>query len=399
MRKVFGLLLAAVLWTTNTALGQVDPVKRELVQVGFTQALEGASPVAAYGFYYVNEPDFFHTNVTFRLAAAPVYLDSEVGFVGLLGPHTDLGIGLAGGGFADNYYEFHKGTYLPSESFTGNSLEGSASIYHLFNPGQLIPLSGILRIRDHFSAYEGNDELARGFVLPHDHWTLDWRAGLRFGGREPLLHPDLAMELSAWYDGQYRTSSGQYGLDDDRVLEQTSQLMWARALLVYTLPKSKQSFDLSVTGGGSVHADRFSAYRLGGTLPLASEFPLAIPGYFYQELSARDFVVFNGQYTVPLNTAKTWDLYGLGSVATMDYLPGLEQPGHFNSGVGLGAGYNSHSGVWQIMATYGYGFEAIRDDGRRGQDVGIFCQINLGARHPAGASGLDHFIQYFPTHF
>ena len=39
------------------------------------------------------------TNLTWRLALAPVYIDSELGFVHGLGPNTDYAIGLAGGGF------------------------------------------------------------------------------------------------------------------------------------------------------------------------------------------------------------------------------------------------------------------------------------------------------------
>src|SRR5580698_4472402 len=160
MVKHRGLLLAlAVSCLAGTALAQVDPELRELLQAGFTQSMQGASPPAAYGYYYLNEPNFFHTNVTLRLALAPVYLDSEIGLVGLLGPNTDLGIGLAGGGFADNFYEFEGGKYLPEQSFTGDSVETSASIYHLFDPGRLIPLFGLFRIKEHYSIYQGNDEL------------------------------------------------------------------------------------------------------------------------------------------------------------------------------------------------------------------------------------------------
>jgi len=400
MEKHRGLLLAmAVSCLASTALGQVDPELRELAQFGFTQALKGASPVAAYGYYYLNEPNFEHTNVTLRLALAPVYLDSELGLVGLLGPNTDVGIGLAGGGFADNYYEYQKGKYLPEESFTGDSAEGSISVYHLFDPGKLIPLYGVVRLKEHYSFFERTDELASGFVLPRDHSSLDWRVGLRLGGREPLLKPDLAMELSAWYEGQYRSSSGAYGLDDDRMLQANSELFWMRALLIYTLPESKQSFDVNFTAGTTGHADRFSAYRLGGTLTMASEFPLSIPGYFYQELSARNFVCFNAQYTVPLNADKTWLVSPMGALAVVDYLPGLAQPGAFNSGAGLAFGYRARSGVWQVMASYGYGFEAIRSDGRGGQAIGLFFEMNFHATRPGGPTELDRAIGFFPSHF
>ncbi len=400
MRKHCGLLLAlTVLSMAGDAPGQVDPALRELVQAGFTQSVSGASPVAAYGYYYLNEPNFFHTNVTLRLALAPVYLDSEVGLVGLLGPNTDLGIGLAGGGYADNYYEFQKGKYLPEESFTGDSGETSVSIYHLFDPGKRIPLFGLLRVKEHYSIYQRNDEVAPGFVLPHDHSSLDWRAGLRLGGREPLLTPELAMELSAWYEGQFRSASGAYGFDGDRMLEPYSELFWMRGLLIYTLPESKQSFDVNFTAGTTGHADRFSAYRLGGTLPLASEFPLSIPGYFYQELSARNFVSFNAEYTVPLDADKTWHVSPMGAVAVVDYLPGATQPGSFNSGAGLGVGYRARSGKWQIMASYGYGFEAIRSSGRGAQTLGIFCEINLRAARAGEPTRLDRAIGFFPSHF
>jgi hypothetical protein len=400
MEKHCGLLLAmAVSSLASTALGQVDPELRELAQVGFTQSVQGASPVSAYGYYYLNEPNFFHTNVTLRLALAPVYLDSEVGLVGLLGPNTDVGLGLAGGGYGDNYYEYQSGKYLPAQSFTGDTAEASVSIYHLFDPGKLIPLYGVLRVKDHYSFYQGSDELAPGFVLPHNHSSLDWRVGLRLGGREPLLSPDLAMELSAWYEGQFRSASGSYGLDWDRMLQAESELFWMRGLLIYTLPESKQSFDLNFTAGTTGHADRFSAYRLGGDLPMASEFPLSIPGYFYQELSARNFVSFNAQYTVPLNAGKTWRISPMGALAVVDYLPGTTQPGAFNSGVGLGFGYRARSGAWQVTASYGYGFEAIRSNGRGAQSVGIFCQINLRNKQPGGPTQLDRAIGFFPSHF
>jgi len=400
MQKYRGLLIAWMISGMTCAVtGQVDPELRELIQSGFTQSMRGASPVAAYGYYYLNEPDFFDTNVTLRLALAPVYLDSEVGLVGLLGPHTDLGIGLAGGGFADNYYEYDHGKFMPGQSLTGDSAETSVSLYHTFDPGKLIPLFGVLRLKEHYAVYSPLDEAAPGFVLPRDHSSFDWRAGLRLGGREPLLTPALAMEISAWYEGQYRSNPGPYGFDGDRQLEANSDLFWLRSLLIYTMPDSKQSFDVNFTAGTVQHADRFSAFRLGGTLPMASEFPLSIPGYFYQELSARNFVSFNAQYTIPLNEDKTWHISPMGAVAVVDYLPGTGQPGAFNSGAGLSVGYRAHSGNWQIFASYGYGFEAVRDNGRGAQAVGLFYELDLHTRRPGEPTRLDRAIGFFPGHF
>ncbi len=104
--------------------------------------------------------------------------------------------------------------------------------------------------------------------MPDDHGIFSVRTGLRWGGIEPTLFPPLAMELSVWYEGQFRTDSGAYGYNGDDELNQQSHLFWAEAALSYTLPKSQQNFYVRLTAGTSVDADRFSAYRLGGFLPL-----------------------------------------------------------------------------------------------------------------------------------
>jgi hypothetical protein len=405
MRRIWllVLMLDGLMFPCRNVRGQIDPEVRKLLQFGYNQPFVGASPISGYVFYFVNEPNYPLTNTALRLAIAPVYLDSELGIKNALGPNTDLGLGLAGGGFADSYFEFRHGKYIPADSFTGHSAEISGSIYHLFNPGQRIPLNGILRLREHFSIYDDEDQTSASFVLPHDDATTALRAGLRWGGKEPVMQPDLAMELSAWYEGQFRTASDSYGYNGDRVVESLSQLLWARGLLIYTLPDSRQSFSASLTGGTSSHADRFSAYRLGGNLPLGSEFPLLIPGYFYDELSARSFATFSAGYTLPLDPAKRWQFLAYGAAAELDYLPGLAQPGHFNSGLGLGVGYRSPTGSWQIQTSYGYGFEAIRDSGRGGQSIGFLLQFDLQAEHRSGhllnpgdpntSRGMIHFLQ------
>ena len=148
-------------------------------------------------------------------------------------------------------------------------------------------------------------------------------------------------------------------------------------MFAYTLPESKQNFMVSITAGDSAGADRFSAYRLGGFLPLASEFPLSLPGYYYQELSATRFALFNANYSIPLDPAKRFALTAVGSTAVMEYLPGLEQPGHWNSGVGGGLSYRSSSGAWEVLLDGGYGINAIRTHGRGSETIGILVQINL----------------------
>ncbi|HWV99543.1 MAG TPA: hypothetical protein VNZ64_07585 [Candidatus Acidoferrum sp.] len=358
----------------GSALGQIDPVKRELIQLGYNAAFEGHAPLSAYAFYYRNAPDFPGTNMTLRLAVAPTYLDSELGFRNLLGENTDLGIGIAGGGYADSYYEIRRGKYLPEESFDGYGGGGSVSLYHLFNPGYQIPLNGVLRGTARFVTYEATDNTDPRFQMPAHMGIFSVRSGLRWGGREPTLFPALAMELSVWYEGQFRTEGDIYGFGDRKV-EPNSHLFWGEAFLAYTMPKWKHQFSISLLAGTSIDADRFSAYRLGGFLPMVSEFPLSLPGYYYQELSAKRFFLAGGNYTVPLDPGHRWNLNANAATALVNYLPGLEQPHQWNSGVGGGVFYTSPS--WRVMVGYGYGIDAIRSNGRGSHTIGFLLQLDL----------------------
>ncbi len=372
-----------------SAFGQIDPEKRQLFQFAFNQPVEGRGPISAYAFYLNNHPGFIQTNMTLRLAIAPVYLDSELSFAHALGERTDFAVGAAGGGFADSYSEVRGGKLIDEESFTGHGGEISASIYHLLNPDKLIPLSGILRASAHESIYVRDSDTADAFELPPDHASFNIRTGLRWGGKEPVLSPDLGMELSAWYEGQFRTAHEGYGYNNDRELRPASHLFWGRALLIYTLPELKHNISLSFTTGTSLQADRFSAYRLGGTLPLISEFPLSLPGYYFQEISARRFALLSGQYTLPLDSAKQWLVTATATGAAVDYIPGLSQPGSFNSGVGTGFGYKSTSGAWEMIVSYSYGFDAIRSHGRGAQNIGVLFQFDLEAQNRSRAPYID----------
>jgi hypothetical protein len=378
MRKAWvRMAVGVVLGSIVSSPAQIDPAKRELIQLGYNQPLEGRGPISAYAFYYLNLPHCYRSNLTLRLALAPLYLDSELGIAQAIGPQTDLGIGLAGGGFADGYNEVRGGKYLESESFSGHGGGVSANLYHLFNPNQRIPLNGVMRIESHYSTYIRDGDTADNFELPRDKGSINLRSGLRWGGREPLMLPDVAMELSIWQESQFRANSGRYGYQDDRRVQISSHLFWARGLLTYTLPKLQHSFTVSLTGGTSIDSDRFSSYRLGGILPFASEFPLTLPGYYFQEISADRFILFGGQYSLPLDKDNRWAFTAVAATATVQYVTGTEQPGHWHSGVGGGIRYRSPKDAWQMVLAYAYGVDAIRDHGRGAHNIGFLLQFDL----------------------
>lgn len=386
-RRSFWIFLHALVFalTQFQSGAQIDPEKRELIHLGYNAPLEGRGPLAAYGFYYRNDPDFLqHTNLTLRLAVAPVYLDAELGFTGLLGPNTDLGIGVAGGGFADSYYEIRKGEYLKNESFDGHGAEVSASVYHRFNPDAEIPLNGVIRTSARAHFFQETDNTDPNFKIPDDFQSLNFRTGLRFGGREPSMTAPLAMELSVWYEGHFRAGGDSYGFNNDRQIEAHTHLFWTRASLKYTFPESQQYFDAGITLGAAANPDRLSAFRLGGWLPFISEFPLNIPGYYYQELSAERFALLNAVYSFPLEPRKNWNAAIYGATAAVDYVDGLSQPGHWHNGLGGGISYTSPRRSWYIALIYGHGFEALRNNERGTDQVGIVLQYDFEARKEGG---------------
>jgi hypothetical protein len=369
----------AALLGTQTALAQLDSESRKLIQLGYNQPLEGRAPIAGYGFFYYNKPDFMRTNLTLRLAVAPIYADSELGFKGVLTPNTDLGIGLAGGGFADSFSEIRGGKYFRDESFTGHGGEIGSSIYHRLNPDWRVPAWVIGRVGVHHSIYEEDSRTDDHFELPDDLTSMNVRAGFRLGGREPSMTSPLAFEMSVWYQGSFRERGQRYGFGNDRVVQDDSHLFWARAFLKYTFEESQQYFDLGLTLGTSINADRFSAYRLGGVLPLVSEFPLSIPGYYYQELSADQFALLNFEYSFPFTPRKNWRLNFYGATAPVDFLEGMEQEENWHSGLGAGVTYVSPRGAWFVSLVYGYGIDAIRKGGKGANQVGILFQYDFDA--------------------
>ena len=70
-------------------------------------------------------------------------------------------------------------------------------------------------------------------------------------------------------------------------------------------------FSLSITG--ALPVEPIATVPTGwGTLLLLSEARLDLPGYEAQEISAREFVLFNWLYWLPLDRAKCWSFTAVG---------------------------------------------------------------------------------------
>jgi hypothetical protein len=362
----------------TSTFAQIDPYHRNLLQLGYDHPLRDQGPRGAYGYYYYNNPEMIGTNIALRLAIAPAYLDGEFGFRQLFSPSTHFGVGFYGGAYGDNYYEVRQGNYRRKETFDGHGGGASLSVYQLMNPGMLIPLNAVVRGGMKYAVYARNSDTSDDFELPDGKPMGYVRAGLRLAGREPVLYPDLGLEVSAWTEQQWRMNDGTYGFDGDRRVNTQSDLYWLYAGMDYSWTNVGHKASFAVTAGDSGKADRFSAWRLGGVLPLIAEFPLILPGYYYQELTARRFLHLHASYLFPLGPGDRFKFRIEAATALLDYLPGFEQPDPWQTGVGCGLSITPKKRNFRIVLRYGYGFDAIRngrDEG--GHSVGVLLQYDF----------------------
>ena len=373
------LLTGAVLtFSGQSTFSQVNPYHRNLLQLGYDQPVNGRGPQGIYAYYYYNNPEIAGTNTVLRFAIAPAYLDGELGFRQLLSPCTDVGIGLYGGAYGDNFYEVRQGNYRRRESFDGHGGGTALSVYQLLNPGMLVPLNVIARGGFRYSTFARTSDTSDALELPDGRPMPFVRARLRLAGKEPILYPDLGLEVSAWIERQWRLNDGAYGFSRDRRMNERSDLYWAYAGLDYSWTNGGHKVSFAATAGGSADTDRFSAWRLGGVLPLVAEFPLILPGYFYQELTAKRFLHLHASYLIPLGLEDRLQFRLEAASALLDYLRGFEQPDPWQTGAGCGLTFTPKNKICRVVLRYGYGFNAIRDDGDKGaHSVGLLVQYDF----------------------
>jgi len=364
-----------------TVQGQIDPIKRDLIQVGYNQPLQGRGPVAGYMYYYMNRPEFIRTNLSLRLVLAPVFLDSELGIKNLLGPNTDVGIGIAGGGFADSYSEIVKGNWVREESFLGHGAEVNIGLYHRINPSSELPIFGVIKSGLKYTTYSRDSATADNFELPQDQVLYSIRAGIRMGGSEPVLSAPIGFEISGWVETLFRTEPTGYGFNNDRHVEPQSTFLWTRVLWENSIPQIEHKYKVSLTLGTAIDPDRLNAWRLGGWLPLGSEWALNLPGYYFNEITAKRYAHLDTKYTMPIAYDGRISLIFIGSGAWVDYMEGFSQPGRWHAGVGGGFNIKSASGLWLMTIAYAHGFESIRSGGKGSDVIAAVCQIDLEAKN------------------
>jgi len=135
--------------------------------------------------------------------------------------------------------------------------------------------------------------------------------------------------------------------------------------LSYTLPESQQNIYVRLTAGSSVDADRFSAYRSADICRWWRNFRCRCPVITFQEISARQFVLFNANYLLPLDGASVEPGCQRGHCRR-----GLSArhgaAGNSLTGAGGGIFYRAPSDRLKIMLDYAFGVNACgRTDAAR----------------------------------
>ncbi|MEQ1917836.1 MAG: hypothetical protein ABL955_01440 [Elusimicrobiota bacterium] len=361
-------LLAAVLLAAAPAKAQIDDAKRLFLAGGYEDAVGNLGPSAPYGFLYLNRPGAAGPGSAFRLALAPVYADAELGLPSLFGSRTDLGLGLSGGGYAFGHAEIRRGDEKPGEDFIGHGGGPSASLYPRLGDIGPAPLNGVLRVSAVYTDYQRTARTAALFEPPPDEWTGAARAGLRLGGVEPGMDRGRAAEASVWAETRLRDRPASYGYNGDRYVRRNVNLYWARVLLSLPTPGGVHaSGGLNAGGGGGV--GRLSAYTLGGMLTQTSEFPLILPGYFGQEISASRYVHAWAHAGVPIRGSKSFLVNFTAAVANVKPVYGTDPGGIHHAGLAAGLSFEPAEGFLRADLTYGYAPTALRGAHRGAQSL------------------------------
>jgi hypothetical protein len=375
-------LLAAVLLAAAPAKAQIDDAKRLLFEGGYEDSVGNPGPSSPYAFLYLNRPGIAGKGSALRLALAPVYADAELGLPNVL-PRTDLGLGVSGGGFAYGYYQIRRGDEKAGESFIGHGGGPSVTLYPRFGDIGPVPVSGVFRLSAVSTDYQRTARTDPDYEPPPDELSGIARVGLRAGGVEPGLDHGQALEVSLWGETRLRDSPASYGYNGDRYVRRNVNLYWGRIYLSLPAPgDNRVSGGLNLGGGGGL--GRLSAYRLGGMLTQTSEFPLILPGYFGQEISASRFVHVWGHTALSIAGSKRFALNLTAAFASVSPLYGTDPGGKYHAGLSAGLGYAPENGPVHLELDYGYAPTALRGTHRGADAIALTAEYDfLGTKEKA----------------
>ena len=363
------LVLAAV-----PARGQVDVEHRRTLTIQTSVAVaDSEEQIGGFGFYWFNENQYPWPNTALRVVFAGLFVDSELSY--FLPAHTNIAVGVGGGGglYLDSIVPYRDGERLPSEQFFGDNANLRVFINHEILQVPVGDLGAIpLNVRGTYAVSgsfyrEGSQTSA--FTLPADFITQSLTAEIRFGGIEPGLLTRRGLEIYGALEANYRSGFEAFG-PNGALFPAHSTYQRAFGDLALKLPVGPNTVFAKLSGGLGNNIDELSAYKLGGNLVNVEPFASTIHGYYTREIFAEDFYLVNVEFRFPISDCRHLTGHLYGDFADAKQLDGAARDWH--SFLGAGAGL-SFRGPWatDIIVSYGYGFNALRNGDRGGHEVGL----------------------------
>jgi hypothetical protein len=364
------LVAAFLISLSGQAIAQVDVEHRRLLTLQSGMSVyNGEEELNAYGFFWFNENHFPWDRTALRLNYAAVYLDTELSYFLPVETVTAVGIRLGGGAYCDNVDPYVQGERIASQEFRGDAVLASVFVNHEIGKiaGQLpvnVRATYEIRRTDYRTTGHTSD-----FVLPPDFFTHTVQGEFRLGGIEPEITSRQGLVAYVLADANYRDDFRAFG-PVGSPFQANSNYQRLLGQLGAKIPVDQTTWFLLFTGGTGHDLDELSAYRLGGNIVNADPTIYTLHGYYTKEFFARDFGLVNFEVRQQVNEQHRVTLHFYADCAAERSVPPDQTNERVLPGLGAGVGFRS---FWKtdVLVSYGYGFNAVRDGDRGGHEVAI----------------------------
>lgn len=363
------LLFLVLIGLGRTALGQVDVEHRRTLTLQTGVGVnESEEELSGFGFYWFNQNNYPWTNTALRIIFSGVFVDSELSYFLPANTNTAVGIGGGGGFYVESITPYQNGERLSHSEFNGDS----ANIRFFLNQTIPNPTPLPVNVRGTYilsGAFYRKTDTTQGFTIPDDFLTQTLLAELRLGGIEPGLTAKRGAELYISADANYRSGFDAFG-PSTALFPAHSTYERLFGSLGGKIPIAGSVLWARIAGGLGENLDQLSSWKIGGNLVGIEPYGYTLHGYYTREFFASDFGLANIDWTVPIldQNRLSGHLYGDWAVIK----PVAPQPREWDNyfGVGAGLGFRAWWDV-DVLVSYGYGFNAVRNGDRGGHEVGL----------------------------
>lgn len=378
MKRLWVAALLALVTVPSHAQVDVEHRRTLMLQTSFP-VIDGHEQISGFGYFWFNENNYPWTNTALRVIFAGVFVDAELSCFLPASPTTAIGVGGGGGFYLDSVVPYRQGNRLSDQQFFGDTADFRVFVNRELTQVPVGDLGSIpLNVRAIYTvvgSFYREDSDTTNFTLPTDFLTQSLSAEVRFGGVEPGLFTRRGAEIYVVAESNYRSGFEAFGPNGGLfpVHDDYQRLFGDVAL---KLPVGKTTFYIRVGGGLGHDIDELSAYKLGGNLLSVESFATTLHGYYTREIFAKDFVVVNLQCSFPIIEKHNLAGHLYGDFADVNQIDGATRAWHTFTGVGAGVSFR---GPWQtdVLISYGYGFDAIRNGDRGAHEAGFALEKNF----------------------